>query len=183
MRFQSIPVHAFGEAKSTKDWSLDSRCGVSYSTLRARIFRDNWPPETAIIASKGYRIYTRETTCFACGTRCVSKSPETAHQSGNDFCSAYCRMRIGGDNRRARNLLAFVEEINRLEVFEAYEGECYLCWESLDYNNWHLEHIIPICKEGKHRLENVAPSHPRCNLRKGTKSYIEYISNNLPCYP
>lgn len=41
-------VSALGEIKCFKDWSLDSRCMVSYTALRYRMFNLKWPPEMAI---------------------------------------------------------------------------------------------------------------------------------------
>lgn len=43
----SIIITAFGETKNASDWSLDSRCNVSYATLCSRI-KNNWKPELAL---------------------------------------------------------------------------------------------------------------------------------------
>jgi hypothetical protein len=39
---------AFGETKTAKEWSQDSRCAVSYPALIARITRQGLPVETAL---------------------------------------------------------------------------------------------------------------------------------------
>jgi hypothetical protein len=41
------PVSAFGEEKSLAEWARDSRCKVSYSTLKARL-QNRWNPEEAL---------------------------------------------------------------------------------------------------------------------------------------
>jgi len=42
-------VTIFGETKSIPEWAEDSRCSVSFRTLRARISEYHWDVETAIL--------------------------------------------------------------------------------------------------------------------------------------
>lgn len=44
----NIFIEAFGETKTLKEWSKDSRCVVAYKTLWHRIQVRNWEPEDAI---------------------------------------------------------------------------------------------------------------------------------------
>jgi len=56
----------------------------------------------------------------------------------------------------------------------AQEGLCYHCGcglTQLKSKNIHLDHLKPLSKGGKHRLENVAWSCANCNLSKGNKFY------------
>lgn len=47
-RRDNVVLTAFGEQKTMKNWSEDSRCVVSYSTLRSRISVKKWPAFEAI---------------------------------------------------------------------------------------------------------------------------------------
>lgn len=54
-------------------------------------------------------------------------------------------------------------------VFERYAGMCYLCLEPVDRRTAHFDHVIPLSKGGSHFFENIRPTHPACNLRKGCR--------------
>lgn len=71
--------------------------------------------------------------------------------------------------RRARLAGAFVEKIYRSVVWRRDGGICHICREPADPTNWHLEHVVPLCRGGDHSYANTAVSHPACNLSKGTK--------------
>lgn len=74
---------------------------------------------------------------------------------------------------RARKLNATAGEVRRAEVWERDLGICYLCMGKADPDNWHLDHVIPLSRGGSHSLDNVAVTHPACNLRKGAKLPVE----------
>jgi 5-methylcytosine-specific restriction endonuclease McrA len=61
------------------------------------------------------------------------------------------------------------------EMFSKQNGLCKnsLCKAILE-DNYHIEHIIPISKGGKHSIYNIQLVCPYCNLTKSTKifSYI-----------
>lgn len=72
--------------------------------------------------------------------------------------------------RRARELGSeFYEIIDRESIYQRDSGICHICGESVDPKKWHMDHIIPISKGGSHIAENVAVSHPVCNLRKSNR--------------
>lgn len=68
--------------------------------------------------------------------------------------------------RRARKLNASVAPVSRQEIFARDEGVCHICKKKVDENDWHLDHVIPLARNGTHEPDNVAVSHPTCNLRK-----------------
>lgn len=67
------------------------------------------------------------------------------------------------------------------EVLDLYGTNCHICNEPIDLqanrrvgsDGWehslHIDHLIPILKGGPDTLENVRPSHGRCNISKGIK--------------
>lgn len=71
--------------------------------------------------------------------------------------------------RRAREMEAFVEVVDRAVVWERDGGICHICKEAADVSAWHLDHVIPLTKGGLHSYANTAVSHPSCNQSKGAK--------------
>lgn len=71
--------------------------------------------------------------------------------------------------RRARLRGVEVEAVERELVWERDGGLCRICGDGVvDPSGWHLDHIVPICKGGGHTFDNLAVTHPACNLRKST---------------
>jgi hypothetical protein len=71
--------------------------------------------------------------------------------------------------RRALELAAYVEDVDRQTVWERDGGICHICGTAANPDQWDLEHIIPLAKGGFHSYANTAVSHPLCNKRKGAK--------------
>ena len=75
------------------------------------------------------------------------------------------------EKRRANKLGAFVEHVDRQQVFLNDNGVCQwqYCSEPspfVDPQDWHLDHITPLRKGGEHSYRNVQVTHPTCNLKK-----------------
>jgi hypothetical protein len=63
-------------------------------------------------------------------------------------------------------------------VIETYGTDCHLCGGAIDLSaprtagkpGWekslHIDHVIPLSRGGDDTLENVRPSHGKCNIRK-----------------
>ena len=67
-----------------------------------------------------------------------------------------------------------MESVSRQVVFERDAGVCMECWAQgfpgiADPANWHLDHIIPLKRNGEHSYANVQVTHPACNLKKGAR--------------
>lgn len=60
-----------------------------------------------------------------------------------------------------------LEEYNKV-TFKSEKFSCEYCEKEIK-GSYHLEHIIPVAKDGSGELENLAISCPTCNLRKGIK--------------
>ncbi len=67
---------------------------------------------------------------------------------------------------RARKVNAFIGNVDRQAIFIRDTGKCHICEKRVNPINWHLDHIIPLAKNGMHEPANVAVSHPHCNLQK-----------------
>jgi 5-methylcytosine-specific restriction endonuclease McrA len=69
--------------------------------------------------------------------------------------------------RRAVKKGLTAERVDRLIVFDSHGGLCGVCGDPMDRENFHVDHIVPICKGGEHTYANVQPAHPICNISKG----------------
>lgn len=73
---------------------------------------------------------------------------------------------------------AYSEHYDELQVIKTYGSFCHICNIEIDFgaprkvglkgweNGLHIDHLIPISKNGPDTLENVRPSHAKCNLQK-----------------
>lgn len=61
------------------------------------------------------------------------------------------------------------ETIDRRVLFVRDGGICYLCGLPVDPDDWHIDHVTPVVAGGTHTYDNVAVTHPVCNLRKGRR--------------
>jgi 5-methylcytosine-specific restriction endonuclease McrA len=65
------------------------------------------------------------------------------------------------------------------EILFLHGTNCHICNLPIDFsaprqvsspgweNALHLDHVIPLSKGGSDQIENVKPSHGKCNLIKG----------------
>jgi 5-methylcytosine-specific restriction endonuclease McrA len=70
---------------------------------------------------------------------------------------------------RARLAGARVERVNFQTVWERDGGLCGLCGLSVDPNDRHFDHIVPLKAGGVHATWNLQVAHPMCNRRKGAR--------------
>lgn len=72
--------------------------------------------------------------------------------------------------RRARRFHGGrVDQIVPEQVWIRDRGFCAICGWFVPFDNFHLDHWIPLAKGGTHIWGNVVVSHPLCNLRKGDR--------------
>ena len=62
----------------------------------------------------------------------------------------------------------------RNDVFEKCNGKCYYCGDHLDYDNFHMDHVIPKAKGGRGVIENLVAACCLCNLTKGDLTIPEF---------
>lgn len=70
--------------------------------------------------------------------------------------------------RRARIAGAKIEDVLPQRVLVNHQGICGICGEAVG-PDYHVDHIIPLSRGGLHSYDNVQPSHPFCNMSKGSK--------------
>jgi 5-methylcytosine-specific restriction endonuclease McrA len=72
-------------------------------------------------------------------------------------------------NVRRRAIMSLGELFDGEYACMRDEWNCGICGLLCHSGEYHLDHIIPLARGGKHTFFNVQPSHPKCNLRKGSK--------------
>ena len=72
-------------------------------------------------------------------------------------------------NRRARKLDQFIEDVDPMVVYARDEGLCGICGTTI-YGDFHVDHVIPLSKGGEHSYANTQAAHPECNLRKAART-------------
>jgi|CXWL01.1.fsa_nt_gi 5-methylcytosine-specific restriction endonuclease McrA len=62
-------------------------------------------------------------------------------------------------------------------LMKRQQGRCYYCALSL-HRGWHLDHMIPKSLGGSHGIENRCLSCPSCNVRKHTRSDLQFLAQS-----
>lgn len=82
---------------------------------------------------------------------------------------------------RARKLGSEVGYYTDQEVIDLYGTDCHICGEAIDlsadrrtgFPGWekslHIDHVYPLSKGGSDTIDNVKPSHGKCNILKSAK--------------
>lgn len=87
------------------------------------------------------------------------------------------KVRAANDAHRARKLGAegrhTGEDVER--QYRAQKGCCFYCGEPLKAR-YHRDHRIPLKRGGTNWPENIACACARCNLRKNTKTDVEFMA-------
>jgi 5-methylcytosine-specific restriction endonuclease McrA len=67
-------------------------------------------------------------------------------------------------------MAAFVEGVDPGVVFDRDAGICGICHASVARSSdWHIDHIAPLARGGKHSYANVQLTHAKCNIAKGAR--------------
>jgi len=78
--------------------------------------------------------------------------------------------RKGSRARYARKHGAFIEHVDPRIVFDRDKGICGICRQLVERSgSWHIDHVIPLSKGGRHAYDNVQLAHASCNCKKRDK--------------
>lgn len=105
----------------------------------------------------------RTSRCKACKNRLDSKSDRL-----------YRRLR----NRAKKD--GQPVEVSRKELqalLSAFDGKCVYCdaTEEETGQPFHVDHIIPVSKSGRHHISNLVVACPSCNAQKGNRPFFEFF--------
>lgn len=69
-------------------------------------------------------------------------------------------------------------------LFDSQHSCCNMCGEQFKdgKNSFHVDHIIPLSKDGKHISNNIQLLCPNCNLKKGSKIINDYTTGRPTKY-
>lgn len=141
--------------KNPEAWGLTKRRSYEKHADDVREYSRRYRvehPERISAYNKKYRAENRDFVAFA------MRRWQLAHPE---------RLREIDANRRARKLDAWVEDVDRLVVYERDGGRCHICGESVERKGFHLDHLVPLSCGGEHSYRNVALAHPKCNMSRG----------------
>lgn len=109
-------------------------------------------------------------TCRRCAVEC--SRPATKGQRPA-YCSVQCQRADGKDRHLVAKMGAFVEDVNRIDVFVADGYRCHLCNEMTDPRETvphprapTVDHLIPLSKGGTHERANCRTACFSCNSAK-----------------
>jgi hypothetical protein len=63
----------------------------------------------------------------------------------------------------------------RATLMERAGGICPLCSQPLDVESLQIDHIIPTSAGGGDNIENLQPTHRRCNNRKSNRALTDDV--------
>lgn len=71
--------------------------------------------------------------------------------------------------RSQKKGVAVIERVNPDRICARDKMRCHICRRKVKRAELHFDHVIPLSKGGSHTEANIAVSHGRCNLAKGSK--------------
>lgn len=111
--------------------------------------------EKLIIRRKKYRD-THLEQCKNRSKKWASENPE--------------RRRELASRRRAFKQSSVINQVSYNKILARDGRICHICKKDiLLFDKLHFDHVIPLVKGGAHSMENIKPSHAKCNMSKGMK--------------
>jgi len=78
--------------------------------------------------------------------------------------------------RRARKAGAPREKVNRAAIVQRDECTCYLCGKKLELAEIHIDHVVPLSRDGTHTAANLRVTCASCNLKKARYTLDEFCA-------
>lgn len=91
--------------------------------------------------------------------------------------------RLQDGKKRAKRAGAEWEHISSTDLLSHWEQEgidaevCYYCKQTVNIDDLHLDHGIPLSRGGSHVVDNIFPAHGRCNQSKKDRTVAEYLEH------
>ena len=86
---------------------------------------------------------------------------------------AYVKQNDRNRRRARKHKLQAIQRNEYLKWVGEQEKVCYWCGNRCG-SKYHVDHYIPLAKGGRHELNNLVISCPKCNMEKGAKMPDEY---------
>lgn len=102
------------------------------------------------------------------------KNLELAKERVRRYAKNNPHVNIASSARRRAKISATIDGSKAVENFiRLIRGsewvECRYCKKMIPGKKAHIDHVIPLSRGGHHRVENLSPSCPGCNLSKGAR--------------
>lgn len=109
---------------------------------------------------------------------CARCGKELSHKKAHAiYCSRTCKSIDHTFKKRGKT--RFTTTARRRVIFERDLATCYICKKSVDFTDFHLDHLIPVAKGGSSEPKNLAVACPQCNRRRGVRIGIEQFKKIL----
>jgi len=109
--------------------------------------------------------------CFNCG---LLLEGGLSGYGAYNFCSQNCVDRaISTHKRHALRVKSRTHFITKFELWLKDDGICGICKDMVEISQASIDHILPICKGGRHIWANVQLAHFACNIAKGKAEMFE----------
>jgi len=118
------------------------------------------------------------------------RNPESRRESEKRYRQKYPeKQRIKGRKKRARKHQAITASYTYRDVLDLWGTDCHICTLPIDMritrhcgeegweNGLHLDHVIPLSKNGPDIISNVKPSHAKCNISKSARLLYELATS------
>jgi 5-methylcytosine-specific restriction endonuclease McrA len=160
--------------KNKRKTYLNNRESILESVRRYR--KEN--PEKFQESIKKYRENNREK---------VRQTNREWRKRNPDYKSDYYKRHPHLNAEKSSNRRALIRKcrVGRLPkgykqiVYDTQKGKCWWCGKKLNKEKWHVDHLIPLSKDGKHCLSNMVASCPACNWSKSNKLPHEFMEGRL----
>lgn len=77
--------------------------------------------------------------------------------------------------RKQMGCAGTVRPLTIKEILSQQDNRCYYCKN--EFENFHIDHLIPLAKGGLHKEYNIVLACPKCNIRKSAKMPDEFIKS------
>ena len=87
------------------------------------------------------------------------------------------RHQIYRENRRATKKATSDDSVKNKSINEKLlyqQNQCVYCKCDISFE-FHIDHIIPLSRNGEHTINNIQLLCPECNRRKNAKTHEEYL--------
>jgi 5-methylcytosine-specific restriction endonuclease McrA len=112
-----------------------------------------------------------ESSCVRCGANMAHKRIDAI------YCSKSCQSMDYVFHKRPKTRVTTISR--RRIIFERDFGRCYMCLRNVPSNKFHLDHLVPVSRDGDNSETNLAVSCPDCNRRRGSRIGLLQLSKLL----
>lgn len=117
--------------------------------------------------SKKVRKKTNLGLCGRCGKSLEDKRANAI------YCSKTCKSMDHTFKHRSKTKVSKVAR--RRSIWKRDFGICYLCDKYAAFDDFHIDHLVPVSRGGDNSDENLATTHPHCNRTRGTRIEVAQL--------